>query len=94
MPLNQASRSITMVTLRKKQQPEALAKFTESARAKAKTPDKTTLTATENTAPIPTDSKKKDEAATKVLREGVRKTDEGADEAIDRLPDRIVESRN
>jgi hypothetical protein len=83
-----------MVSQSKKQRPEALATFAESARAKAKVPDKTSLTATKKTAPMRTDSKKKDEAATKVLREGVRKTDEGAEEAIDKLPDRIIESRD
>ena len=46
------------------------------------------LEATPETAPIPTDSAKKDDAATKVLREGVLKTDQGAEEAIDALPDR------
>ncbi|MDP9138317.1 MAG: hypothetical protein M3N38_09080 [Pseudomonadota bacterium] len=80
--------------VKKNVQPEALATFAEASRAKSKTPDKPSLTATERTAPIPTDSKKKDKAATKVLREGVKGTDEGADEAIDQLPDRIVESRD
>jgi hypothetical protein len=79
---------------KKNVQPEALATFAESARAKTKTPEKSSLTATEQTQPRPTDSKKKDEAATKVLREGARGTDEGAEEAIDALPDRIVESRD
>lgn len=53
----------------RKEQPEALAAFAVSARSKKKV--KTTLTATEQTAPIATDSKKKDRAATKVLQEGV-----------------------
>lgn len=74
-----------------KERPEALAQFAESARSDGKVD--ATLTAKENTAPIPTDSKKKDEAATKVLKEGVTGKDEGAEEAIDRLPDRIIESR-
>jgi hypothetical protein len=62
---------------KKRVQPEALATFAEASRAKSKTPDKSKLTATEDTAPIPTDSKRKDEAATKVLREGVTGKDEG-----------------
>jgi hypothetical protein len=78
---------------KRKVEPEALATFAESARAKEKVPDETTLTATRHTAPLRTDSKKKDKAATKVLRQGVTGEDEGADEAIDKLPDRIVESR-
>jgi hypothetical protein len=75
----------------RKEQPEALAAFAVSARSKKKV--KTTLTATEQTAPIATDSKKKDRAATKVLQEGVTGADQGAEEAIDELPDRIIESR-
>jgi hypothetical protein len=75
----------------KNERPEALAAFAESARSKKKL--KTSLTATEQTAPIPTDSKKKDRAATKVLQEGVTGTDHGAEEAINELPDRIIESR-
>ena len=78
---------------KKNVQPEALATFAEASRAKSKTPDKSSLTATDETAPIPTNSRKKDEAATKVLREGVTGTDQGAEEAVDELPDRIIESR-
>jgi hypothetical protein len=73
------------------ERPEALAAFAESARSEEKI--NTSLTATEHTAPIPTDSKKKDVAATKVLQEGVTGTDQGAEEAINELPDRIIESR-
>ena len=78
---------------KKNVQPEALATFAEASRAKSKTPDKSALTATDATAPIPTDSRKKDKAATKVLREGVTGTDQGVEEAVDELPDRIIESR-
>lgn len=78
---------------KKKMQPEALATFAQAARAKSKTPDKPSLKADKRTAPIPTDSRKKDKAATKVLREGVTGTDQGAEEAVNRLPDRIVKSR-
>jgi hypothetical protein len=53
----------------RKEQPEALAAFAVSARSKKKV--KTTLTATEQTAPIATDSKKKDRAATKSYRKAL-----------------------
>lgn len=70
------------------QQPEALATFAASARNDARKPDEVGLTATPETAPLKTSPEKKAEAATKVLREGVLKRDQGADEAIDALPDR------
>jgi hypothetical protein len=77
----------------KKQRPEALATFAESARSRSKTPTRSKLTATKKTAPMATSSKRKDKAATKVLREGVYRRDEGADEAIAELPDRVISSR-
>ncbi|KPF72526.1 hypothetical protein IP69_01035 [Bosea sp. AAP35] len=76
----------------KGQQPEALATFAASARNDGKKPDDVGLTATPETGPVPTSSEKKAEAATKVLREGVLKRDQGADEAVDALPDRTRES--
>ena len=72
----------------KGQQPEALATFAASARNDARKPDDVGLTATPETAPLRTSSSKKADAATKVLREGVLKRDQGADEAVDALPDR------
>lgn len=75
-----------------KQRPEALAQFAETARDKNKV-DHPGLTANRKTAPIPTNPKAKDTAATKVLQEGVTGQDHGAEEAIDKLPDRIIESR-
>ncbi|PTM38704.1 hypothetical protein [Bosea sp. 124] len=71
----------------KGQQPEALATFAASARNDGQKPNKVGLTATPETAPLTTSPEKKAEAATKVLREGVLKRDQGADEAIDALPD-------
>ena len=71
-------------------QPEALAQFAESARDKDAAPDRPGLEADQETAAIPTDPKLKQDAATKVLREGVLHRDQGAKEAIDRLPDRMV----
>jgi hypothetical protein len=80
-------------TNKSKERPEALATFAEAARHKGQKPDDLGLNANENTKPIPTPPKKKQDAATKVLREGVYHKDQGAEEAIDKLPDRIVESR-
>jgi hypothetical protein len=77
----------------KKQRPEALAQFAETARTK-KRKERPGLIADKDTAPIPTDSRAKDDAATKVLQEGATGKDHGAEEAIDRLPDRIIESRH
>ncbi len=71
-------------------QPEALSRFAESARDNEATADKPGLVANKQTKPIPTDPKLKQGAATKVLREGVLHRDEGADEAIAKLPDRIA----
>jgi hypothetical protein len=76
----------------KNERPEALAAFAKSSRSPKKV--KVSLVATDETTPIPTDSKDKDVAATKVLQEGVTGTDHGAEEAIDKLPDRIIESRD
>jgi hypothetical protein len=78
---------------RKKERPESLATFAEASRAGGKKPDDLGLVADKHTAPIPTDSKVKDKAARKVLQEGVTHEDKGAEKAIDRLPDRIIESR-
>lgn len=71
-------------------QPETLSRFAESARKDDPTPEKPGLVANKQTKPIPTDPKLKQDAATKVLREGVMHRDEGADEAIAKLPDRIA----
>lgn len=73
-------------------QPEALATFAATARNEGRKPDEIGLEATPETAGIPTDSAKKDEAATKVLREGVLHTDQGAEEAVDALPDRTLDT--
>ncbi len=70
--------------------PESLAKFGKAARDGGKQPDEEGLKADHETAPIPTDPGLKHDAATKVLQEGVTHSDKGADEAIDKLPDRIT----
>ncbi|KQU50636.1 hypothetical protein ASG72_12245 [Bosea sp. Leaf344] len=69
-----------------------MATFAAAARADGKKPDENGLEATEETDALPTASEAKAEAATKVLREGVLHRDEGADEAIDALPDRTRDS--
>jgi hypothetical protein len=83
-----------MAIPRKNEQGEALATFAESSRSKRKVPKRPSLKADQHTAPIPTDSKKKDKAATKVLAEGATGADQGSEEAIRELPDRIIESRD
>ena len=75
----------------KDNEPEALAKFAEVARNDDGQPVREGVHATHETDAIPTDPRLKQDAATKVLREGVTHRDEGADEAIDKLPDRTKE---
>lgn len=75
-----------------RERPEALAQFAESAR-KGEREGVDGLTATPATEPIPTNSKAKDDAATRVLAEGATGKDLDADEAVDELPDRILESQ-
>jgi hypothetical protein len=72
-----------------KGQPEALATFAAAATHGGKKPDDIGLGATRDTAAVPTKPEDKADAATKVLREGVLGTDQGADAAVDKLPDRI-----
>ena len=76
------------------ERPEALAKFAEVARNGDGKPVRNGTEATAETAPIPTDPAQKQDAATRVLREGVLKQDQGAEEAIDRLPDRTAPRQN
>ena len=77
-----------------KRQPEALANFAATARSRDKVSPTGGRAVTPETAARPTDPDAKAEAATKVLREGTLKRDEGADEAVDRLPDRTQPPRN
>lgn len=80
-------------TDKKAVQPEALAQFGKSARSKSKKAEQPGLVADQETVPVPTDPKIEQSAATKVLREGVFHRDEGADEEIAKLPDRITKDR-
>ncbi len=74
-------------------QPEALANFAATARSQDKVSPTGGREATPDTEGRPTDPALKAEAATKVLREGTLKRDEGAEEAVDRLPDRTRRER-
>ncbi len=74
-------------------QPEALATFAAASRSTAKISPNGGLEITNETAPISNDLAAQHDAATKVLREGVLKTDEGAMEAVDALPDRTRSHR-
>jgi hypothetical protein len=75
-----------------KSQPEALASLAAAAANGGKKPDSVRLTATRETAAIPTPPIDKTDAATKVLREGVLGTEQGARAAIDKLPDRASDN--
>jgi hypothetical protein len=76
-----------------KGQPEALATLAAAAINGGKKPDNDRLTATRETVAIPTPPGDKDDAATKVLREGVLGMDQGTRAAIDKLPDRARDNR-
>ncbi|MGN6099020.1 MAG: hypothetical protein ACTHP8_22645 [Bosea sp. (in: a-proteobacteria)] len=71
-----------------KQQSESFATVAATARNGGKKPEDIGLEATPQTKGIPTDKKRKADAATKDLREGVLVNDEEAEEEIDALPDR------
>ncbi len=75
-----------------KGQPEALATFAATARNDGKKPASIGLGATKATKPIATSSKKKADAATRVLQEGVTGKNRKADAAIDALPDRAAKA--
>ncbi len=82
------------MTKSRNERPEALATFAEAARHDGKKPDELGLKADKHTAPISTDSEKKQDAATKILHKGATGKDTGVEKAVDDLPDRIVESRD
>lgn len=73
----------------KGQQPETLATFAAAAKSgKGEKPKDIGMEATPETAPIPTDPRKKQDAATRILNEGATRQDRASDEAVDDLPDR------
>ncbi len=80
-------------TEKKLAQPEALVQFGKSARSDRKKCAQPGLTADQETAPVPTDPKIIQSAATKVLREGVFHRDEGSDEQIAKSSDRNTRDR-
>ncbi len=69
-------------------QPEALATFAAASRSDDKVSPNGGLEVTNDTAPLENDLAAQHDAATRILREGVLKTDEGAMNAVDDLPDR------
>jgi hypothetical protein len=71
-------------------QPESLSRFGQAARSQQSVANKPGLFADAETAPDFVDSEQKDDAATRVLREGATGKDHGADEAIHALPDRVT----
>lgn len=71
-----------------KELPEALATFAATAKTEAKVSPNGGLAATSATQALPGDLAAEQDAATRVLREGVLHEDQGADAAIARLPDR------
>ncbi len=72
--------------------PETLAKFAEVARHDDGQPVREGVEATKETSAISTNPKLKQDAATKVLREGVLHRDQGAKNAIKKLPDRTAKT--
>lgn len=72
--------------------PEALAKFAEVARHDDGQPVRDGVESTKEAAAIPTEPKLKQDAATRVLREGVLHRDQGAKKAIKKLPDRTAKT--
>ncbi len=69
-------------------QPEALATLAAASTHGGKKPDDLGLEATAETAPVATNPEHKNDAATKVLREGILGKEQGADAAVGKLPDR------
>jgi hypothetical protein len=90
LSLHEAQETTMKTTDPKGSQPEALAKLAQVSRHKDGEPLRDGLTANRQTKAIPADPALKQDAATKVLRQGVTHHDEGAKEAIDKLPDRTA----
>lgn len=69
-------------------QPEVLAGLAAAARAGGQKPRQDGLTAGPDTAPVRANPAQEVDAATKVLREGATHKNQGAAEAVQKLPDR------
>ncbi|MBD2747087.1 hypothetical protein IC232_10335 [Microvirga sp. BT688] len=70
------------------QQPEALRSLKSAAKAGSQKPDDQGLEARGDTAPIPASPEQEQDAAAKVLREGVKKNPRGMEEAAKKAPRR------
>jgi hypothetical protein len=71
--------------------PEAIAKFAQSARSESTEASRTGINSTPETSPLPADPALKQKAANAVLRENVLGDDEGSEELIKELPDPILD---
>ena len=70
------------------QQPEALRSLKSAAKAGSRKPKDQGLEARGDTAPIPAPLEQEQDAAAKVLREGVEKNPRGMEEAARKAPER------
>jgi hypothetical protein len=70
------------------QQPEALRSLKSAAKSGSRKPRDQGLEAKSDTAPIPASPEQKQDAAAKVLREGVKKNPQGMEEAAKKAPRR------
>ena len=70
------------------QQPEALRSLKSAAKAGSRKPEGQGLEARGDTAPVPASPEQEQDAAAKVLREGVKKNPRGMEEAAKKAPRR------
>jgi hypothetical protein len=70
------------------QQPEALRSLKSAAKAGSQKPEDQGLEAQGDTAPVPASPEQEQDAAAKVLREGVKKNPRGMEEAAKKAPRR------
>jgi hypothetical protein len=70
------------------QQPEALRSLKSAAKAGSRKPDDQGLEARGDTAPVSASPEQEQDAAAKVLREGVKKNPRGMEEAAKKAPKR------
>jgi hypothetical protein len=70
------------------QQPEALRSLKSAAKAGSQKPKEQGLDARSDTAPIAASPEQEQDAAAKVLREGVKKNPQGMEEAAKKAPPR------
>lgn len=70
------------------QQPEALRSLKSAAKAGSQKPQEQGLEARGDTAPVPAPLEQEQDAATKVLQEGVKKNPQGMEDAAREAPER------